>query len=307
MEGNQILLVGLGGLGCSWATKAWSRCSDHVGFLRIDADDASLGNIEGAHTIRLGHVLDDRGCAALPALAEQRMRSLDEAAKPVFDGRELVILLVGLGGGTGTGAAAEVARQARKSGAIVITVAALPFSLQSHRTSLANDALTELESKSHVCVQLSLDRLARRSRENGSDWRMGSEWVEDLVEGLVGALLKMGLINLDLMDLRSIVDLHGASTMIVGTGASNDADSILKQATSSPLADFDVSGAKGCLIQIEGGPDMSISALNEVADLFTSAVDDDAKVILGARVSPDLIGQIRVVTLLSGISSNFGV
>jgi len=214
---------------------------------------------------------------------------------------ELVLLLTGLGGGTGTGAAHEFARQARQSGAIVIAVAALPFDIQETRRKIADDGLERLQKVAHVTVRLSLERLVRQAREKGRNWQMGAEWVEDLVDGLVRTLLRMGLINLDLMDLRAIVEQEGNATLLVGVGDPNDPKAILKSAMMAPLAALDVGGAKGCLIQIEGGLGMTLSQVDSVAQLFTEALDRDAQVILGARVSEDLGNTMRVVTLLSGI------
>ena len=267
----------------------------------IDADDASFTTGEDVHVLRLGHALDSVGCAALTPLAEQRMRGLSTLTSQLLSTTELVILLTGLGGGVGTGAAHEFARQARQSGAIVLAVAALPFEHQPTRMEIANEGLERLEHTAHVTVRLSLDRLARQARERGQLWQMGAEWIEDLVDGLVRTLMRMGLINLDLMDLRAIVDQTGEATMLVGVGRPDDPRGILEAALKAPLAAMDVGGAKGCLIQVEGGLGMTIGQVDAVADLFTSALDADAQVILGARVSEDLVDTIRVVTLLAGI------
>ena len=201
----------------------------------------------------------------------------------------------------GTGAAHEFARQARQSGAIVLAVAGLPFECQTTRMDIASEGLDRLEQTAHVTVRLSLDRLARQARERGQLWQMGAEWIEDLVDGLVRTLMRMGLINLDLMDLRAIVDRSGEATMLVGVGRPDNPKGILEAALKAPLAAMDVGGAKGCLIQVEGGMGMTIGQVDAVADLFTSALDADAQVILGARVSEDLVDTIRVVTLLAGI------
>ena len=267
----------------------------------IDADDSSFKTGDTIHVLRLGHALDDMGCAALPPLAEQRMRGLNKLTQQLLNDTELVILLTGLGGGVGTGVAHEFARQARQSGAIVLAVAGLPFEAQATRLELAEDGFQRLERIAHVTVRLSLERLARQAREKGQSWQMGAEWIEDLVDGLVRTLMRMGLINLDLMDLRAIVDQEGMATMLVGIGRPDDPRGILESALKAPLAELDVGGAKGCLIQVEGGLGMTIGQVDAVAELFTSALDDDAQVILGARVSEDLIDTIRVVTLLSGI------
>ena len=304
MESSQILIAGVGGLGCSWAKGAWNRCDSEADILLIDADDESFAGAESGHVLRLGSVVDKLGCAALPPLAEQRMRSISGLVRKVIEPVELVILLTALGGGTGTGAAHEFARQARQSGAIVIAVAASPFEVQSTRNEIAEEGLGRLQNYAHVTVRLSLERLARQARERGRAWQMGAEWVEDLVDGLVRTLLRMGLINLDLMDLRAIVEQEGDATLLVGVGDPNSPKDILHSAMMAPLAALDVGGATGCLIQIEGGLGMTLSQVDSVARIFTEALDKDAQVILGARVSEDLVNTIRVVTLLSGITDS---
>ena len=301
MESSQILIAGVGGLGCAWAKRAYEKCDRGADVVLIDADDSSLTGCESAHVLRLGHTLDSVGCAALPPLAEQRMRGLAPLVRTILEDVELVVLLVGLGGGSGTGAGHEFARQARQSGAVVLSVAALPFDIQETRAKIAAEGLERLQQNAHITVQLSLERLARQAREKGTAWQMGAEWIEDLVDGLVRTLLRMGLISLDLMDLRAIVDTKGGATMLVGVGRADEPEEILKSAMMAPLAELDVGGAKGCLIQIEGGLGMTIGQVETVASLFTAALDVDAQVILGARVSEDLHDSIRVVTLLSGI------
>ncbi len=302
MESSQILITGIGGLGCVWAARAHQRGAG-ASLLMLDADDR-FPEVEDAHIIRLGHTLDALGCAALPPLAEQRMRGLATRTLPFLEKAELVIIVAGLGGGTGTGASHEFARQAKLHGATVLSIAALPFAHQPTRKKIAEAEIQRLKHQSDVCVELSLERLARQARDRGKDWSMGSEWVEDLIDGLVRTLLSMGLINLDLMDLRAIVQHQGGSTMLVGTGHHDQLDDLYNTTIKAPLAPMNVAGAKGCLLQIEGGMGMTIGQVDEIATALTSAVDSDAQVILGARVSPDLEGTIRIVMLLSGIGED---
>ena len=283
MESTQILVTGIGGLGCTWASRAHQRGAGAT-LLMLDADDR-FPDVEDGHIIRLGHTLDALGCAALPPLAEQRMRSLGSRTRPFLEQAELVIIVAGLGGGTGTGASHEFARQAKLHGATVLSIAALPFEHQPARKKIAEAEIKRLEHHSDVCVQLSLERLARQARDRGKDWSMGSEWVEDLIDGLVRTLLSMGLINLDLMDLRAIIQHQGASTMLVGTGHHDQLEELYNATIKAPLAPMNVAGAKGCLLQIEGGMGMTIGQVDEIATTLTSAVDADAQVILGARIT----------------------
>ncbi len=300
MEGAQILIAGIGGLGCAWAKRAHEKTGQGVDLVLIDSDEKSFQNSE-SHIIRLGSELDSSGCAALPPLGEQRMRQATGVSRTLLEGVELVILLTGLGGGTGTGAAPEFARQAKLSNAIVISVAAIPFEAQETRRKVSNEGLSKLESNSDVCVRLDLDRLAWQARERGTDWRTGASWVEELVEGLVRTLMRLGLINLDMMDLKTIVGHSGGSTLMVGQGDPDDADGLLRDALSAPLANLSMEGAKACLLQIEGGPGMTVGQVGLIADAFTGKFDPDAQVILGARVSNDLQGRIRVVAVVSGL------
>ena len=118
----------------------------------IDADDESFSSVQNGHVLRLGTVVDKLGCAALPPLAEQRMRSVSAVVRKLMEPVELVILLTGLGGGTGTGAAHEFARQARLSGSVVIAVAAMPFEIQSTRLAIAEEGFSRLDNLSLIHI-----------------------------------------------------------------------------------------------------------------------------------------------------------
>lgn len=300
MDGAQILIAGIGGLGCSWAKRAHQVSADNADLVLIDADETSF-TYDQAHLIKLGKQMEESGCAALPPLGEQRMRNASSIVRKLLNDVELVILLTGLGGGTGTGASPEFARQARLAGAIVITIAAIPFEAQETRVKVSKEGLTKLEANSDVCVRLELDRLAWQARERGTDWRLGASWVEEFVEGLVRTLLRLGLINLDMMDLKTIVGHPGGTTLLVGQGDPNDAEGLLSDALGAPLADLAFDGAKACLLQIEGGHGMTVGQVGAIADAFTSRFHENAQVILGARVSDDLVGRIRVVAVVSGL------
>ena len=306
MDGAQILIAGIGGLGGSWAQRAHSKTGHDIDLVLIDADETTF-NAPDAHVIRLGRDLDSAGCAALPPLGEQRMRQASDVSRTLLDGVEFVLLLTRLVRGPGTGAAPEFARQARLSGAIVISIAAIPFEAQETRVKVSKEGLSKLEANSDVCVRLDLDRLAWQARERGIDWRLGASWVEEFVDGLVRTLMRLGLINLDLMDLKTIVGHSGGSTLMVGQGDPEDANSLLEDALSAPLANLSLDGAKACLLQIEGGPGMTVGQVGLIADAFTARFDDNAQVILGARVSDDLHGQIRVVAVVAGLDETTGL
>ena len=301
MEEGELLIAGVGNLGCTWAKAAHKRVSEWVDLTLIDADNNSMDGVRNANCILLGENPSEVGCAGMPELAESRMRSLQPIASHFLERAELVLLLTGLGGGSGSGASIEFARQAANSGCLVLTVAAMPFEAQTERQKIAENALGRLSKVSHVCVELSLDRMAWQARERGGDWHQGSALGEELCEGLMRTLANVGLINLDLMDLRAIVSKSGGSTLLVAEGHCDEAQELYERARSSPLAALSVGGATGCLLQVEGGPHMTLKQVEAVANAFTEGLSIDAQVIIGARVSPDLQERMRVVAVVSGL------
>ncbi len=303
MDDSALLIAGVGGLGCSWATRAHKNCLNYADLVLIDAEKNSLLEESSAHILQLGSGENLAGCAALPPLGKERMRSMAPLVSDLMRPVEMVVILAGLGGGTGSGAAPEFARLARQKGALVISIAALPFETQMVRKRLAEKALEDLRAYSDVCVQVSLDRLAWQARERGLDWTKRTGWIEELTIGLIQTLARVGKINLDLMDLRAILSRDGQATMLVAESGLGDPSNVFQSAIDAPLFDMEFAGAKGCLLQVEGGPDMTIEQLDEVASAFTSGLHTDAQVILGARVGDELEGRMRVVAVLSGMSN----
>ncbi len=301
MDEGAILIAGVGGIGCTWAERAHSKCSELADLLLIDADETSFAGTAAAHCLHLDAGGDGRGTAALPALAAHRLRDGMSSIGPLLEDAELVLIMAGLGGGMGSGASAELASLAYENDCLVITIAGLPFAEQPLRCSIAEVAIQALEENSHVCIRVSMERLAWQARNRDSDWRTGSGWIGDLVEGLVTTLAKVGKINLDLMDLRTVINRPGNATLIVGTGTTDRPDKVVVEARKSPLSDLSVEGARGCMIQVEGGPDMTLAHLNEVTEAFVSSLDPDCQVIMGARASDEMVGRIRLVAVVSGL------
>ena len=301
MDEGAILIAGVGGIGCTWAERAHSKCSELADLLLIDADETSFAGTAAAHCLHLDAGGDGRGTAALPALAAHRLRDGMSSIGPLLEDAELVLIMAGLGGGMGSGASAVLASLAYENDCLVITIAGLPFAEQPLRCSIAEVAIQALEENSHVCIRVSMERLAWQARNRDSDWRTGSGWIGDLVEGLVTTLAKVGKINLDLMDLRTVINRPGNATLIVGTGTTDRPDKVVVEARKSPLSDLSVEGARGCMIQVEGGPDMTLAHLNEVTEAFVSSLDPDCQVIMGARASDEMVGRIRLVAVVSGL------
>ena len=257
---------GAGGLGCRWARAAHSRVSSESDLMLVDADMESQGGFN-AHCMHLDPTGMEKGMRFTRSCAHRTISALDEIDQ-VLTNAEWVIL-TGLGGGTGTGSTIELARASRQRGAIVVVVAGLPFAEQSFRARMAT-MLCRPRRAADICIRVSLERLAWQSRRRRLNWQQGSGWIEELVEGLISTIGKLGKINLDLMDLKAIVKHKGRATLIVASGPLEDTKRIVEDARRSPLIDIGLDGAKGCLIQVEGGPDMTLSHISSITEDFTS-------------------------------------
>ena len=301
MEPGSILIVGVGGIGCNWSSRAHARCLQLSELLLVDAAETSFSSEFEAHCLHLDASGSARGTAALPNLAAHRLNEGVANIQEMLTNSELVIILTALGGGTGSGAAAELAARSSETGSLVISIVGMPFAEQPLRSAIAEKALPAIERNSDLCIRVSLERLAWQARHRDSDWKMGAEWIEELIEGLVTTLARVGKMNLDLMDLRTIIGRPGNATLIVGNGTTSNPDEVVRIARNSPLSEISIDGAKGCMIQVEGGPDMTLGHLNMVSEAFVSALDEDCQVILGARATDDLAGRLRLVAVVSGI------
>ena len=301
MQQGALLIVGVGGLGCLWAERSHSRCSQFSDLLLIDADEETFTGSPEAHCLHLDASGEARGTAALPKLAKHRLKEGLGDIQPLLDNAELVVILTCLGGGVGSGASSEFANLAKKSDCLVVSIVGFPFAEQPMRYQLAEENFPSLYENSNVCIRLSLERLSWQARQRDLDWKEGAGWIEELVEGLLMTFANVGKINLDLMDFRTIVERPGDATILVGSGSNNSLSDVVKKARQSPLSDLSVDGAKGCWIQVEGGPDMTIYHLNQVTDEFVSILDPDCQVLLGARASDEMIGRIRIVAVVSGL------
>ena len=301
MHQGALLIVGVGGLGSLWAERAHSRCSRYSDLLLIDADEKTFNGSAEAHCLHLDASGEAKGSAALPMLAKHRLNEGFKEIQPLIDKAELVIILTCLGGGVGSGAASEFARLARESDSMVVSIVGFPFAEQPIRYQMAEESFPELYNFSNVCIRVSLERLSWQSKERKLDWKKGAGWIEELVEGLLSTLAKVGKINLDLMDFRTIVEHPGEATILVGSGPTNSLSEVVKTAFQSPLSNLDIDGAKGCWIQVEGGPDMTIYQLNRVTEEFVSRLDSNCQVLLGARSTDEMIGRVRVVAVVSGL------
>ena len=307
MDGAQILIAGIGGLGGSWAQRAHSRTGHDIDLVLIDADETTF-NAPDAHVIRLGRDLDSAGCAALPPLGEQRMRQASDVSRTLLDGVELVILLTGLGGGTGTGAAPVVAEIARQQGALAVGIVTEPFMMEgSPRMNNARSGIEELQEHVDTLITIKNQRLLTicgRETTLKDAFFKADEVLMQATRGIADLITIPGMINLDFNDVRTVISKGGDAIMGVGAHCGeNRAVEAARKAINSPLLeDVSISGAKGVLINIAADSNLTLFEVNEAMSLIHEATGPDATIIFGTVIDDSLEGDIRVTVIATGFS-----
>jgi cell division protein FtsZ len=218
----------------------------------------------------------------------------------------LVFVTAGMGGGTGTGAAPIVAQIAKAQGAIVVAMVSTPFNVERARLIKAEEGLEELRRDADTVIVLDNNRLLDYVPNLPIDqaFSVMDQIIAETVKGLSETITQPSLINLDYADVRTIMNSGGVAAMLVGESRSQDKGrDVIREAFNHPLLEVDLRGAKGALIHITGGPDLTLKEAEEISEALTSQLDPNANVIWGARVMNGYEGRVRVMSIVTGVQS----
>ncbi len=306
----KITVVGVGGAGGNAVNNMINSQLEGCEFLVCNTDAQALEGSSAPHKIQLGvHVTRGLGAGANPeiggAAAEE---SIDEILE-YLDGSNMVFVTAGMGGGTGTGAAPVIARAAREAGILTIGVVTKPFHFEgTHRMKLAENGIAELQKYVDTLIIIpnqNLFRIANEKTTFADAFKMADEVLQSGVRGVTDLMVMPGLINLDFADIRAVMLEMGKAMM--GTGEAEGerrAVEAAEAAISNPLLD-DVSmkGARGVLINITGGLDMTLFEVDEAANRIRDEVDPDANIIFGSTFDQTMDGKMRVSVVATGIEA----
>jgi cell division protein FtsZ len=220
----------------------------------------------------------------------------------------MVFVIAGEGGGTGTGAAPIFAQLAKESGAVVISVVTMPFEAEKARIDKAEFGLQELREVSDTVIVLDNNRLVdiAGNLPISQAFAVANELMSTMIKGIVETIALPSLVNLDYADVKAIMTKGGVS--VIGVGESDTeqrVDEAVKKALTNPLLDVSYEGADGALIHITGGSDLTLDEVNRVGEIISNNLDEDAQVIWGARISDNMTGKLRVMTIITGVESPF--
>ena len=307
----RIVVVGVGGAGSNAVNNMIASKLEGVEFVVANTDAQSLAMNASERRIQLGaNITNGLGAGARPDIGRA---AAEEALDEIIDhlqGSHMAFIAAGMGGGTGTGAAPVIARAAREQGILTVGVVTKPFQFEGrHRATLADEGIEELQHFVDTLIVIPNQNLFRICNENttfADAFCMADNVLHSGVRGVTDLMIMPGLINLDFADIRTVMSEMGKAMM--GTGeASGDSRAIesAESAIANPLLD-DVSmrGARGVLINITGGPDMTLFEVDEAANRIREEVDADANIIFGSTFDEKLEGMMRVSIVATGIDAN---
>ncbi len=306
-----VTVVGLGGAGCNIAT--WIADKKLAGgkIIAANTDANHLYAMTRADTIMLlGEKLcKGHGCGGYPERgAEAAKENLAEIRKEI-EGSNLLFLVAGLGGGSGTGAIPVFAGVGREMGALTIACVTIPFTIEMSRREKARDAVKALAEvcDSIVVIDNSKLREVAGNLPLKDALAVANALVGSFVKNLTDTITQPSLVNLDYADLRAVMERGGIASIGIGEGdGATRVEKAVSQAISTPLLDIvDVSNAYGVLIHIVGGEDMTLDEVAIAGEQIMDRVPNTKRVIWGAKVDPNLTGAVRVMAVLTGVSSPF--
>ena len=305
----KITVIGVGGGGGNAVTNMIDANLDGVDFIAANTDVQALSNNPAEKQIRLGsNLTQGLGAGANPEVgAASAEESYDEISE-MIRGSHMVFITAGMGGGTGTGAASVIARAAKEQGILTVAVVTKPFGFEgSRRMRLAEAGIEELQQVVDTVIVIPNQNLFRIATERTTlqeAFKLADEVLYKGVRGVTDLMLVPGIINLDFNDIKTVMSEMGQAMM--GTGeAEGERRSIMaaEMAIQSPLLDgISMTGARGVLINITGGSDMTLYEVDEAANRIREEVDSDANIIFGTAFDPNLDGQIRVSVVATGLA-----
>jgi cell division protein FtsZ len=303
-----IRVVGVGGAGLNAVDRMIDAGLSQVEFVAVNTDIQQLHVCDAPVKIHIGRDLTQGlGSGADPAVGRAAAEESYDEIKQALRGSDMVFVTAGEGGGTGSGAAPVVARIARELGALTVGIVTTPFRFEgTQRRQAAERGVEDLRANCDTVIVVTNERLLEvldRSTSMLDAFRVADDVLRQGVQGICDLITLPGLINLDFADVRTIMTNAGSALMGIGYATGdNRAREAVERALRSPLIDSDIAGARGILLSIAGGDDLSLFEVNEAAEVVREQANDETNIIFGATIDEQLTGQIWVTVVATGFS-----
>jgi len=303
-----IKVVGVGGGGGNAVRHMIENNVEGVDFICANTDAQALSDIAAKTVLQLGTgITKGLGAGANPDIGRAAAMEDRDRIADALHGADMVFVTAGMGGGTGTGGAPIVAEVAREMGILTVAVVTRPFSFEGKsRLKIAEAGLGELEQHCDSLITIPNEKLLEVLGKNTSlldAFREANDVLLGAVQGIAELIIRPGMINVDFADVRTVMSEMGAAMMGTGQASGeNRAREAAERAINSPLLDdIDVSGAKGVLVNITAGMDLSLGEFAEVGDTIEEYASEDATVVVGTVIDPDMADTLKVTVVATGL------
>jgi cell division protein FtsZ len=305
---TEIAVIGCGGSGSNTITRMMEEGIHGARLVAINTDAQHLIRTNADQRILIGRQRTrGLGAGSIPQIGEEAALENEQEIRGAVSGCDMVFITVGLGGGTGTGAAPIIAKAAREEGSLTIAIVTLPFAAEGAiRMENAEAGLERLRDVADTVIVVPNDRLLEVVPKLPlyAAFKVADEVLMRAVKGITELITMPGLVNLDFADVRTVMERGGVAMIGMGESDSEDkaADSV-KKAIRSPLLDVDISGATAALVNVVGGPDMTMEEAEGVVQEVYNRVDPNARIIWGAQIDPGMQNKMRTLLVVTGVRS----
>lgn len=305
----KILVMGIGGAGNNCVTRLSGLGVKGARTIAINTDAKHLSISKADEKVLIGRELTKGlGAGGFPALGRKAVEENEREMKKLLEGIDMLYLVTGLGGGTGTGGTPVIAKMAKEIGAIVIAGVTMPFKVEGARMGKAEDGLYQLRQVCDTVIVIENDRLLSIAGNLPLQqaFAVADDLVANMIKGITETISQPSLVNLDYADVKAVMHSGGVAT--VGFGESdtkNRAEECIIKAMSNPLLEVDYQGGTGALLHMTGGQDLRLDEVNMIGEYVSKQLDPEAQVIWGARIDPNYKGKLKVITIVTGVKSPY--
>ncbi|KGR84023.1 cell division protein FtsZ [Lysinibacillus odysseyi] len=309
-QGAVIKVIGVGGGGNNAVNRMIEHGVQGVDFIAVNTDAQALEQSKASYKLQIGGKLTrGLGAGANPEVGKKAAEESREQLEEVLRGADMVFVTAGMGGGTGTGAAPVIAQISRDLGALTVGVVTRPFTFEGRkRQTQAVGGISNLKEAVDTLIVIPNDKLLQivdKSTPMLEAFREADNVLRQGVQGISDLIATPGLINLDFADVKTIMSDKGSALMGIGIATGeNRATEAAKKAISSPLLETSIDGAKGVIMNITGGMNLSLYEVQEAADIVASASDEEVNMIFGSVINENLNDEIIVTVIATGFSDD---
>jgi|TARA_B100001971_G_scaffold214428_1_gene251875 cell division protein FtsZ len=304
----KLVVIGAGGAGCNTMSRLSEVGIEGAEILAVNTDAQDLLYTHADKKVLIGRELTGGlGAGSVPQIGEEAAKESTDELKKAIEGADMVFITCGLGGGTGTGSIPIIANLAQQNGALTVAIVTYPFSMEGkRRRNNAEMGLAKLKNETDTVIVIPNDKLLdiAPALPVSAAFKVADEILVRAVKGIAELITKPGLINLDFADVRTVME--GGGVAMIGLGESdteNRAQEAIDKAINSPLLSVDITGAKGALVNVVGGTDMTLAEAEHVVEVVSQGLDPKANIIWGAQIENELEGIIKVLLVITGVRS----